>query len=66
MSVYRWATNIRETTTISLVGVCWNGMALQASIDALARSRVSVILLVILGTVVVAEWVSARVRKALA
>ena len=42
------------------------GMALQASIDSLAWSQVSVILLVILGTVVVAEWVSARVRKGLA
>jgi len=41
-------------------------MALQASIDALAWSRVSVILLVILSTVVLAEWASARVRKGLA
>lgn len=66
VSVYRWEINIREATILGLVGAGGIGMALQASIDSLAWSRVSVILLVILGTVVVAEWVSARVRKGLA
>ena len=41
------------------------GMALQASIDALRWSRVSVILIAILGTVVFAELVSARIRREL-
>ena len=41
-------------------------MALQASIDALAWSGVSVILLGILATVLLAEVVSARVRRLLA
>jgi len=66
VSVYRWEINIREATILGLVGAGGIGMALQASIDALAWSRVSVILLVILGTVVVAEWGSARVRAELA
>ena len=66
VSVYRWEINIREATILGLVGAGGIGMALQASIDALLWSRVSVILLVILGTVVVAEWGSARVRKGLA
>ena len=66
VSVYRWEINIREATILGLVGAGGIGMALQASIDSLAWSRVSVILLVILGTVVLAEWVSARVRKGLA
>ncbi len=66
VSVYRWEINIREATILGLVGAGGIGMALQASIDALAWSRVSVILLVILSTVVVAEWASARVRKGLA
>jgi phosphonate transport system permease protein len=66
VSVYRWEINIREATILGLVGAGGIGMALQASIDSLAWSQVSVILLVILGTVVVAEWVSARVRKGLA
>lgn len=66
VSVYRWEINIREATILGIVGAGGLGMALQASIDALAWSRVSVILGVILATVVVAESVSARVRKGLA
>jgi len=66
VSVYRWEINIREATILGIVGAGGLGMALQSSIDALAWSRVSVILGVILATVVVAEWVSARVRLRLA
>jgi len=65
-SIYRWEINIREATILGLVGAGGIGMALQASIDALAWSRVSVILLAILATVLVAEVVSARVRRGLA
>lgn len=66
VSIYRWEINIREATILGLVGAGGIGMALQASIDALAWSRVSVILLGILGTVLLAELVSARVRRGLA
>lgn len=66
VSIYRWEINIREATVLGLVGAGGIGTALQASIDALAWSRVSVILLVILGTVLAAEVVSARVRRGLA
>jgi phosphonate transport system permease protein len=65
VSVYRWEINIREATILGIVGAGGLGMALQASIDALAWSRVSVVLGVILATVVLAEWVSARVRRGL-
>jgi len=65
VSIYRWEINIREATILGLVGAGGIGMALQASIDALRWSQVSVILLGILGTVVVAELVSARVRQGL-
>ena len=65
VSIYRWEINIREATILGLVGAGGIGMALQASIDALRWSRVSVILLVILGTVVVAELVSVRIRRGL-
>lgn len=65
VSVYRWEINIREATILGLVGAGGLGLALQASIDALAWSRVSVVLLVILGTVILAEWVSATVREGL-
>jgi phosphonate transport system permease protein len=64
-SVYRWEINIREATILGLVGAGGIGMALQASIDALAWSRVSVILVAILLTVALSEWVSARVRREL-
>ena len=66
VSIYRWEINIREATILGLVGAGGIGMALQSSIDALAWSRVSVILLAILATVLVAELVSARVRRGLA
>ena len=65
VSVYRWEINMREATILGIVGAGGLGMALQASIDALAWSRVSVILGVILATVVLAEWASARVRRGL-
>ena len=65
VSIYRWEINIREATILGLVGAGGIGMALQASIDALMWSRVSVILLAILGTVVFAELVSARIRRGL-
>ena len=66
VSIYRWEINIREATILGLVGAGGIGMALQASIDALAWSGVSVILLAILATVLLAEVVSGRVRRALA
>jgi phosphonate transport system permease protein len=65
VSIYRWEINIREATILGLVGAGGIGMALQASIDALRWSRVSVILFAILGTVVFAELVSARIRREL-
>jgi phosphonate transport system permease protein len=58
--------NIREATILGPVGAGGIGMALQASIDSLAWSRVSVILAAIVLTVGVAEWSSARLRRALA
>jgi phosphonate transport system permease protein len=66
VSIYRWEINIREATILGLVGAGGIGMTLQAAIDALAWSRVSLVFLVILATVLVAEVVSARVRKHLA
>jgi phosphonate transport system permease protein len=65
VSIYRWEINIREATILGLVGAGGIGMALQAAIDALAWSRVSVVLIGILGTVLLAEVVSARVRHGL-
>jgi phosphonate transport system permease protein len=65
VSIYRWEINIREATILGLVGAGGIGVALQASIDSLAWSRVSVILFGIVLTVLVAEVVSARLRRGL-
>jgi phosphonate transport system permease protein len=65
VSVYRWDINIREATVLGLVGAGGIGMALQASINTLAWNQVSVIFLAILATVLLSEWASARVRRAL-
>lgn len=65
ISVFRWDINIREATVLGLVGAGGIGMQLQASINTLAWPQVSMILVLILATVVVSEWLSARVRHAI-
>lgn len=65
ISVFRWDINIRESTVLGLVGAGGIGIQLDASISTLAWTQVSIILLVILGTVIVSEWVSAKVRHAI-
>ncbi|MGE0223484.1 MAG: phosphonate ABC transporter, permease protein PhnE [Acetobacteraceae bacterium] len=62
--VFRWDINIREATVLGLVGAGGIGMNLESSMATLAWNQVALILLVILGTVVISEYVSARVRKA--
>ncbi|MEX2327152.1 MAG: phosphonate ABC transporter, permease protein PhnE, partial [Pseudomonadales bacterium] len=64
-TVFRWDINIRESTVLGLVGAGGIGLELQASINIVAWQQVSVILLCILATVVLSEWVSARVRHAI-
>lgn len=65
ITVFRWDINIRESTILGLVGAGGIGLKLQASLNTLAWSQVTVILLLILATVVLSEWVSARVRTAI-
>ncbi|RFU12092.1 phosphonate ABC transporter, permease protein PhnE [Rhodobacteraceae bacterium W635] len=65
ISVFRWDINIRESTILGLVGAGGIGLKLQASLNTLAWSQVTVILLLILATVVLSEWVSARMRQAI-
>ncbi len=64
ISVFRWDINIRESTILGLVGAGGLGLQLQSSLSTLAWNQVTVIFLVILATVVVSEWVSAKVRRA--
>jgi len=65
ITVFRWDINIRESAILGLVGAGGIGLKLNASLNTLAWSQISVILLLILGTVVVSEWVSSRVRHAI-
>jgi phosphonate transport system permease protein len=65
ISVFRWDINIRESTVLGLVGAGGLGLALESSLNVLAWPQVTVILIMIFATVIVSEWISARVRKAI-
>ena len=65
ISVFRWDINIRESTVLGLVGAGGIGLELNAAITQLYWTQVSLMLLVIILTVVVSEWVSAKVRHAI-
>jgi len=65
VAVFRWDINIRESTVLGLVGAGGIGLQLDSSISNLAWTQVSLILLTILATVIVSEWVSAKVRHAI-
>lgn len=65
IAVFRWDINIRESTVLGLVGAGGIGVQMQASLNTLAWPQVALILIVILGAVIVGEWVSAKVRGAI-
>lgn len=65
ITVFRWDINIRESTVLGLVGAGGIGLELSHSLNTLAWPQVSLIFIVILATVVVSEWVSAKVRYAI-
>ncbi len=65
IAVFRWDINIRESTVVGLVGAGGIGVQLSASLAMVAWTQVSLILLAVLGTVIVSEWVSAKVRHAM-
>jgi len=63
--VFRWDINIRESAVLGLVGAGGLGLKLQDSLNVLAWPQVTVIFILILATVLVSEWVSAKVRHAI-
>jgi phosphonate transport system permease protein len=65
ISVFRWDINVRESAILGLVGAGGIGLQLSSSIDTVTWTQVSLILLVILATVIVSEWVSAKIRHAI-
>ncbi len=62
ITVFRWDINIRESAVLCLVGAGGIGLQLNASIMNLAWTQASLILIVIIATVIMSEWVSAKVR----
>jgi len=65
VGVFRWDINVRGSTILGIVGAGGIGLQLNSSINVLAWTQVSMILLVILGTVVLSEWISAKIRHAI-
>ncbi len=62
VSIFRWDINVRGSTILGLVGAGGIGLQLNASMGILAWTQVSMILIVILGTVILSEWISAKLR----
>lgn len=62
ITLFRWDINIRESTVLGLVGAGGIGLLLESSLSRLAWPEVTVILIAILFTVVLSEWVSAKAR----
>jgi len=65
ITLFRWDINIRESTVLGLVGAGGIGLLLESALGRLAWPEVSVILIAILVTVILSEWVSARARSRL-
>jgi phosphonate transport system permease protein len=65
ITVFRWDINIRESTVLGLVGAGGIGLQLQGSLNTLAWPQVALILIVIFIAVIISEWVSALVRRAI-
>lgn len=63
--VFRWDINIRESAVLGLVGAGGIGLELAHSLNTLAWPQVSLIFIVILATVILSEWVSAKIRHAI-
>lgn len=55
ISIFRWNINIRAPAILGLVGAGGLGLKLQSSLNMLAWPQVTMIFIVILGTVVVSE-----------
>ncbi|MDN2664942.1 phosphonate ABC transporter, permease protein PhnE [Psychromonas sp. 14N.309.X.WAT.B.A12] len=63
--IFRWDINIRESTILGLVGAGGIGLFLSSSLNVLAWPQVTLIIVVILATVIISEFISAKVRSLL-
>ncbi len=64
-TVYRWECAIRSSVVLGFVGAGGLGQQLDNSMKMFNGGEVASMLLVFIGLVAVADWVSARLRKAL-
>jgi len=65
ITLFRWDINIRESTVLGLVGAGGIGLLLESAMSRLAWPEVTVVLIAILITVILSEWVTARARRGL-
>lgn len=65
IALFRWDINVRESAVLGLVGAGGIGMVLNSAIDVFEWDRVSLVLLVILLVVMLAEVVATQLRKRL-
>jgi phosphonate transport system permease protein len=65
IAIFRWDINIRESTILGLVGAGGIGLFLTSSLNTLAWPQVTLIITVILGTVIISEYFSAKIRQLL-
>lgn len=65
ITVFRWDINIRESTVLGLVGAGGIGVKLESALGTLAWPKVTMLLIAILATVLVSEWITAKVRERL-
>jgi len=63
LAVYRWDINVRGSTILGFVGAGGIGIQLFEAINSFAWQSVLMILIVILGVVLVSEWISAYTRR---
>ncbi len=65
VAVFRWDVNIRHSTVLGIVGAGGIGLELSGSLNTLAWPQVSLIIIVIFFTVMLSEYISAKVREAI-
>ncbi|MFU8803886.1 MAG: PhnE/PtxC family ABC transporter permease, partial [Bradymonadaceae bacterium] len=63
LSLYRLDINFRESAVIGIVGAGGIGATLTTAFDRYEFDTVAAILLLIIGTVLLAEYVSGAIRK---
>ena len=64
-TLYRFETNVRAATVLGIIGGGGIGQFLHEAISSFQYAQTSAILMIIIGSVMLIDMISARVRKAL-